>query len=299
MQLAAVAAAFVVSFLIASLVFSASAPAAEAIDEPVLIKDAELLEGVSEVYTSSDGSYLINTAARGFESDIALAVGLDASGAVRDIAVISHSETPDKGGQALTQEYLGSYAGASGSAGIDAFSGATFTSNAIAKCVDAAVNEYKLLNGIEFETAATEEDLVATALEEVLGGDYEKLDGFEPVKETVKAVYKGGDGYAFYMVGPGYYGEELPIKILVCTDTAGKVSVIKTIENNETGDNGSQALGENYLALYKGGSGFSLFDIAIPGVVLTKIDTLSGATDSCYGVFYLVDAATKQFAALR
>lgn len=135
-----------------------AAPAAEEAAEPVLIEDAELLEGVSEVYKSDDGSYTVMTSARGFESDVCLSVGLDSSGAV---------------------------------------------------------------------------------------------------------------------------------------------TVIKTIENNETGDNGSQALGENYLALYKGGSSFSLFDISIPGVFLTKIDTLSGATDSCYGVFYLVDAATEQFAALN
>lgn len=301
LQLAAVIAVFLVSFLVTELIFSGSAADVSDAEEEVqsvLLEDAELLDGVSEVYMKPDGSYAVTASSRGFESDVVLSVGLDPAGTVTGISVISHGETPDRGGLALSPDYLSSYYGLAGSSGVDAFSGATYTSNAISGCVDAAVNEYKLLNGIEFESAATEEDLLASALCEVFPGGYEQLEGFEPVKDTVKAVYKCSGGYAFYMVGPGYYGDELPIKILVCTDASGAVTVIKAIENNETGDNGSQALGENYLALYKGGSSFSLFDISIPGVFLTKIDTLSGATDSCYGVFYLVDAATKQFAAL-
>lgn len=301
LQAAAVIAAFLIAYLVAGLVLPGAvsdAPTAEDAPESVLLTDAELLDGVSQVYMNPDGSYTVTASARGFESDVVLDVGLDSAGAITGVSVVSHGETPDKGGQALSPEYLTSYAGLTASSGVEAFSGATYTSDAIAACVDTAINEYKLLNGIEFETAVAEEDLIAAALGEVFPGGFEQLTGFEPVKETVKAVYKGSEGYAFYMVGPGYYGDELPIKILVCTDASGKVTEIRTIENNETGDNGSQALGENYLALYKGGSSFSLFDISIPGVFFTKIDTLSGATDSCYGVFYLVEAATKQFAAL-
>ena len=67
LQAAAVIAAFLIAYLVAGLVLPGAvsdAPTAEAAPESVLLTDAELLDGVSQVYMNPDGSYTVTASAR-------------------------------------------------------------------------------------------------------------------------------------------------------------------------------------------------------------------------------------------
>lgn len=259
--------------------------------QEMTVQKETLLDGVSEVYGAEDGAIAAITAARGFESEVKLLVGIGADGTVTGIYVIAQNETPERGGQVLAEPYLSQFIGRDSAEGVDAFSGATGTSNAVFACVETAIRQYKEINGIAYEAERSAEEILAEAVETFLGAEAKKLET-EPVK-LVEAVYQSKNGYAVVVEKPGF-DEAAPIRLLVCLDTEGAVKKIVVLEQHETLDNGSQALGENYLALYEGGKQFTVFD-GLPG---TKIDTLAGATESSYSVFQLVNAATMQYSRL-
>ena len=256
--------------------------------EMAVAEDAEKLDGVDEVFLGADGAVASLVTERGFESDVKLLVGVGADGAVTGIYVVAQGETPERGGKALEEEYLSQFVGRESTEGIDAFSGATGTSNAVFTAVETAICQYKAVNGIAYEAEQTAEEKLEAALAGFLGEEYEACG--EELVNLVTGAWKSDKGYCFLTEKPGY-DEALPIRLLVCLDAKGFVREINVLEQHETLDNGSQAFAENYLALYEGGSSFTVFD-GLPG---TKIDTLSGATESCYSVFQLINAATMQY----
>ncbi len=111
-------------------------------------QDAVLLEQFSDetgivtaVYAGAQG-YAVQVAPNGFGGTIDMMVGLDLEGNVLGISIISHSETPslgavaaDKGSKGET--FRGQFENWDGS--LDAISGATITSKAVASGVEAAV----------------------------------------------------------------------------------------------------------------------------------------------------------------
>lgn len=258
------------------------------------LSDTELLEGISEVYGTESGAVVTRVTARGFESDITLDVGVGAGGAVSGISVIAHGETPEKGGQALLEEYLTNYIGTEDASAVDVYSGATYTSQGVQEAVNRAINQYKLVNGIAFERELTDEQLIAAFMEEVFASPFEEIECEK--LDMVNTVYKTEGGYGFFVQKDGYF-EGQPIKLLVCTDNSGIVKKVRVIEQNETPDNGANAFTDAYLFFYEGDSMF-LPGFSMPGMPATQIDMITGATHSCMSIYTLVDAATKQFRAL-
>ncbi len=96
---------------------------------------------VTAVY-EADSGYAVKVAPNGFGGAIEMMVGLSKDGSVLGISVISHAETPslgavaaDKGskGQAFRDQFVG------WDGELDAISGATITSKAVAAGVEAAI----------------------------------------------------------------------------------------------------------------------------------------------------------------
>ncbi len=96
---------------------------------------------VTAVYEAATG-YAVKVSPNGFGGIIDMMVGVDKSGNVLGICIISHSETPnlgavaaDKGskGEAFRSQFVG------WDGQLDAISGATITSKAVAAGVEAAV----------------------------------------------------------------------------------------------------------------------------------------------------------------
>ncbi len=98
---------------------------------------------VSAVYAAESG-YAVQVSPNGFGGAIEMMVGVSREGKVLGVSIISHAETPSLGavaaadsakGQAFRDQFVGYEAGGS----IDAISGATITSQAVAAGVDAAL----------------------------------------------------------------------------------------------------------------------------------------------------------------
>ncbi len=111
---------------------------------------------IKAVYKAENGS-VIMTSVYGYAGDIILLVGVDTAGIVTGLVVREMSETYGLGANALTdEEFLTQFLGTSGEAQIgstvDAMSGATVTSKAVAKGVNAAVG---YMTGVDTTSGAT------------------------------------------------------------------------------------------------------------------------------------------------
>lgn len=101
--------------------------------------------------------YVVETAAKGYGGDISLMVGVDAAGAVQGVSILSISETAGLGMNAENPEFLAQFVGKSGQIGvlkngsseteIQALTGATITSEAMADGVNQALAVCAQLGG--------------------------------------------------------------------------------------------------------------------------------------------------------
>ena len=112
--------------------------------------------GLEAIYAASTGGYAVEVTPTGFGGSIDMIVGIDADGNVTGVSVISHAETagigtkivadkPNKNGVGVLTQFIGRGAGEgnlftvnSGSNEVDAISGATVTTKAITRGVNAA-----------------------------------------------------------------------------------------------------------------------------------------------------------------
>ncbi len=106
-------------------------------------------EGISEAYKAENG-YVVRLNAMGFGGAIDMMVGVDLSGTVTGVSVISHSETASLGAECTREDWRGQFAGATGNlqvtkdgGTIDALTGATVTSRAVTDAVNRAVEFVK------------------------------------------------------------------------------------------------------------------------------------------------------------
>lgn len=138
----------------APLIAANAASAAEA-TRAELLPEAEGFEelasdvpGVSSVYADIGGSgYVITAAFKGYGGDVAVTVALDPDGAVIGISADVSTETVGVGSKAGEADYLNRYLGQSGTAQVDAVTGATYTSSAVQRGVNAALLAFEGIAG--------------------------------------------------------------------------------------------------------------------------------------------------------
>ena len=120
--------------------------------EPYSGEDAN----IRSVHKGETG-FVIETVTAGYAGDITMLIGVSKEGAVTGLAVRDMSETPGLGAQALTDwEFLAQFLNNTGDAevgtNIDAITGATVTSKAIARSVNSAV---AYVTGADIDSGAT------------------------------------------------------------------------------------------------------------------------------------------------
>ncbi|MBR4655328.1 MAG: RnfABCDGE type electron transport complex subunit G [Oscillospiraceae bacterium] len=105
------------------------------------------LDLVKEVYAAGDHGWVVMVAPSGFGGEIDMAVGVDKSGTVTGISIIDMSETSGLGANAGRESFRSQFSGRSGSVAlskeggeIDALTGATVTSSAVVRGVNAAIS---------------------------------------------------------------------------------------------------------------------------------------------------------------
>lgn len=113
-------------------------------------------DSIRAAYKAENG-YVICVVTAGYAGDIAMLVGVSNEGFVTGLQIRDMSETPGLGGKALTDaEFLRQFLKTTGDAqvgeNIDAITGATVTSKAIARAVNAAVG---YVTGTDTSSGAT------------------------------------------------------------------------------------------------------------------------------------------------
>ena len=111
-------------------------------------------EFVRQVYTGTDpnvrsihrseSGYVVETSAQGYAGTVTVTVGISNDGALTGLAVIGAHETAGLGSRILRDEaFLAQFVGLKGEAeigeNIDAITGATVSSRAVARCVNSAI----------------------------------------------------------------------------------------------------------------------------------------------------------------
>ena len=114
-------------------------------------------DAISAVWRG-EGGYVIETVTAGYDGDITLWVGVSDGGQVTGLMTRDLSETWGLGGEALDDtSFLGQFLNTAGSAevgaDVDALTGATVTSKAVTKGVNAAV---AYVTGADVSSGATE-----------------------------------------------------------------------------------------------------------------------------------------------
>ena len=97
---------------------------------------------------SSDGGCCVQVQVTGFGGPLVMVVGIDADGMVTGVQVTEHEETPGLGAKAQDEEWIAQFAGTTsgvsvtksevGENQVEAISGATITSDAVASGVNLA-----------------------------------------------------------------------------------------------------------------------------------------------------------------
>lgn len=139
----------------------------EVLGDAERFSEAKEIEKDGTTYTyyegqSADGSfvgYVFSTSAKGYGGDIDVMVGVKADGTVAGVNVLSISETAGLGMNAKNESFLQQFIGKSGEIGvqkngssdteIQALTGATITSRAMASAVNQALALYAQLGGAQ------------------------------------------------------------------------------------------------------------------------------------------------------
>ena len=107
---------------------------------------------VLSVYSAGDKGYVVEVGPSGFGGTIDMVVGIDPAGTVTGVSIITMSETSGLGTNAVKEDFWGQYVGGAGpfavnkdGGDIDALTGATVTSRAVTKGVNAALEAVKTL----------------------------------------------------------------------------------------------------------------------------------------------------------
>lgn len=123
-------------------------------------QSAPSVEGLNSAYLADTGAWVFDvTSSKGYHGDVELMVGINADGTVAGLQVVEENETDGIGSNALTDDYFSGFAGmdaagmltvgeaGSGVTHVDGVSGATFTSTAVADCLNIAFEAYAQMGG--------------------------------------------------------------------------------------------------------------------------------------------------------
>ena len=109
--------------------------------------------GITEAYSCENG-YVVRVSKNGFGGAIDMMVGIDLSGAVTGVSVISHAETASLGANCTREDFRSQFVGADDTLAvskdggtIDALTGATVTSRAVVDGINLALAFVKEVQG--------------------------------------------------------------------------------------------------------------------------------------------------------
>ncbi len=263
----------------APVIAAAEQAKADAAMQVVLPDGAEFqtiqdMTGLPETMTAAakagnDAGYVFTVNGKGFDKGLVVMVGLDAKGAIVGVQVLSSNETAGIGSKVVADgsEFLVQLPGMTDTAGIQATSGATMTSNGIKNAIQNAFDAYVVLTGgsVEVKVPAKPQNLTDEVLEQYFpGASFTEVPG----------GLVSDAGTVVYAAVPGMMGD-VPVAVFFGADDA--ILGIVADVSGETPDIGSLCGESAFTSLFAGVSSADEVD-AISGSTVTS-DAVKGGVN--------------------
>lgn len=244
---------------------------------------------ITDVYEAVGSGYAYKVTVTGYKDVISFIVGISNDAKIVGFDVLSINDTPGIGQRVGTEEFSKGVIGKGSTDAISTLSGATISSSAVVKGINAAKAHFNTLKKIT-DTGSSTADPVVTV---TLGTAIKLFDTITatPVGEVTNKVVEG-DMTTYTVSSKGYAVLESehdsnpkPNIIIVKIDTVKKQIVSVTFgEFHDTKNIGDKANSETFLKQYVG---LSTTDAAV------SVDTVSGATFTSVSVNRAVRAAIE------
>ncbi len=222
---------------------------------------------VQSIFSTSDGGYAYKMSVGGYGGDIVFMIGVDANNSIVGYTILSSLETSGIGDAIEKDNFVNSIVGKPSNGTFDTITGATVSSTAIIKGLDAALSIHNTNAGVS-GTVETPDDNNEEEIEKTSVSEIELVsstDGINTYSVKAEGMYEGNT-----------------FEVLVDTNTKTIVSITYT-KVEDTPEFVEAVNNEEYLSKFVG------VDIETVG----SIDVVSGSTLSSNTVIDSAKAALK------
>ncbi len=247
---------------------------------------------VKKVYEVGDGGYAYIIESKGYVDMITFGLGFDKDGNITGYEMINIIDTEGIGTQVRDEAFVNSVVGKTS---VDAFAtiaGATVSSEAVIKGIDAAKAHFNDAMGIVDDGTAVPEAPAEPEVQPITFGT--KIPLYREVSESKAGIIVDtvaeGDLITYTVEVAGYaklegYGDT-PNKLVVILDTATQtIQSVEILEANDTPNLGTKIEHPDFLAQF---AGMSYADESV------EVDTISAATVSATSVVNGILAAIEE-----
>ena len=229
-------------------------------DETGLVTGAYLAEGKGYIYQVKVVGYNSST-------PIDFMMSIDNDGTVSGYVVLTQQETNGIGSRVADAEFANTVIGSNVNDTVNTLSGATVSSTAVVKGINAAKALYGAQAGVSVESSDPVADSKPASI--TLSDDF----------SSNGAVVTAQDGNTFTVASSGFPGNELN-EFVIVVENGAIVSITNTVFGDTEGI-GNPAVSEDELSFYAGAT------------LETEVDAVSGSTFTSKSVFAAMQAALK------
>ena len=229
-------------------------------DETGLVSGAYLAEGKGYIYSVQVVGYNSST-------PIDFMMSIDNDGTISGYVVLTQQETNGIGSRVADDEFKNTVVGKGINDSISTLSGATVSSTAVVKGINAAKALYGAQAGVSVETPS--EPVVTTPV-------YTLSDDYSGNGAAVVSV----DGNTYTVTSNGFPGNSAN-EFAIVVENGAIVSVTNTVFGDTDGI-GNAAVSEDALSAYAGAT------------LTSEVDAVSGSTFTSKSVFAAMQAALKE-----
>lgn len=200
---------------------------------------------VDGIYEAEGKGYIFTLHGVGYNSNgFTFMVGFDNDGKVSGYTALEQQETSGIGARAFEDEYISTITSLTSSDPVPLLSGATLTTTAVQKGIDAAKAIFNDLQGISYDPNAVAEEPEAEEQAAIGAEDFSKN------KVTCEEISNDGTTAVYHCTALGFEGtNEADVTVNVAE---GKIESIAVTAFNDTVGVGDAATSDTALAAYQG-----------------------------------------------
>lgn len=242
---------------------------------------------VKGVYEAEGKGYIFKIETFGYSSTpVMFLLAFDAEGKTVGFKALSHQETSGFGARVFEEDYTNQVLSKSSADSYDLLSGATVTSTAVVKGINAAKVIFNAMKGIETTEADTEIKAPTLALGNPVSFDADYASNAAVVEDKGNGLYSVEvKGYGLLEGDPEhgtYTINVVEVQVDLVTRTIASVELVSFGDTKGIGD---KTVNEEYYALFKG---LSVDDLK------QEVDTVTGATITSKSIIAAVQAVMQQ-----